>query len=142
MNSYIETKKDLEWIKEKRDSLLTTPDRLLPRYGLHIYPSLSGVDNLPSLEKLITNCNDARFTPHFTNRLVSLNNIVIEERLKKITRKLEESNSQKIVQQAALIEKLVKDNRELVISLENTNTQLKNLKLEVETIKKELIDED
>lgn len=142
MNSYSETKKDLEWIKEKRDDLLTTPERLLPRYGLHTYPSLSGVDNLPSLENLITTCNDAQFTPHFTNRLVSLNNIVIEERLKKITRKLEEYNSQKILQQAVLIEKLVKDNRELVISLENTNTQLKNLKLEVETIKKELIDED
>ena len=142
MNIYSETEKDLEWIKEKRDCLLTTQERLLPRYGLDTYPNLSGVDNLPSLEKFITNYNDARFTTHFTNRLVSLNNILIEERLKKITRQLEESYSQKISEQRVLIEKLLKDNRELVITLENTDTQLKILKSELDTIKKELIDED
>ena len=144
MNIYQETSTDLEWIKSIRDDLLeeTEHPRLLPRYGLHTYPSLSGVDNLKSLENLISTCNDARFTPQFTNRLVSLNNIVIEEKLKKIIRQNEEYTRKKISVQSILIDKLIKDNRELVIDLEKTKNQLKNVKSEVETIKKELIDED
>lgn len=89
-NMYNETPYDIEWINNKRKSI---PDNwLLPRYGRCVYPNGCGTNNIDGLNYYISNYNDAQFTPVYTHRFVSLNNILIEEKLKTIYKRLDLQN--------------------------------------------------